>query len=141
MLFLSVLLISLIHYILSSIFSLCNPDNVFNLISSIACAWISDNPNLSINLSFASSYEPSLIILITSSILSNAILILLIYVLLLLLCLIQILFFLRLLLFYVLYMWSKHCLNVKILGSPFTNATNIIIPNVSCICVNLYNWI
>ena len=51
----------------SSIFSRCNPDNVFNLMSSIACAWISVRPNLSINLSFASSYEER-IIWITSSI-------------------------------------------------------------------------
>ena len=56
----------------SSIFSRCKPDNVFNLISRIACAWISERPNLFINLSFASSYE-DLIILITSSMLSNAI--------------------------------------------------------------------
>ena len=55
-----------------SIFSLCKPDSVFNLMSKIDCAWISDNPNLFINLSFASSYD-DLIISITSSMLSNAI--------------------------------------------------------------------
>ena len=56
----------------SSIFSLCNPESVFNLISNIAWACISERPNLSINLSFASSYDER-IILITSSILSKAI--------------------------------------------------------------------
>ena len=55
-----------------SIFSLCNPDSVFNLISRIDCACISDKPNLFINLSLASSYDER-IISITSSILSSAI--------------------------------------------------------------------
>ena len=56
----------------SSIFSLCNPDKRFNCMSKIACACISDSPNLSINLSFASSYAERMIC-ITSSILSIAI--------------------------------------------------------------------
>ena len=34
---------------------------------------------------------------------------------------------------------SRHCLSVSILGSPSTRA-NMIAPNVSCICVCLYNW-
>ena len=34
---------------------------------------------------------------------------------------------------------SKHCFKVNILGSPSTKAS-IIIPNVSCIWVCLYNW-
>ena len=56
----------------SSSFSLCNPDKRFNCISKMACAWISVNLNLSINLSFASSYD-DLMIWITSSMLSIAI--------------------------------------------------------------------
>ena len=121
----------------SSIFSLCNPDKVFNLISKIDCAWMSSSPNLFINCSFGSSYDP-LITFITSSMLSIAILkpskmwalanalsnsnsVLLIIT--SFLCSIK---------------CSKHCLNVKILGSPFTNA-NMIVPNESCNCVYLYN--
>ena len=34
---------------------------------------------------------------------------------------------------------SKHSLNVSIFGTPSTRAS-IIAPNVSCICVCLYNW-
>ena len=48
---------------------LCNPDKRFNCISNMACACISVSLNLSINLSFASSYD-DLIICITSSMLS-----------------------------------------------------------------------
>ena len=98
---------------------------------------MSSSPNLFINCSFGSSYDP-LITFITSSILSIAILkpskmwalanalsnsnsVLLIIT--SFLCSIK---------------CSKHCLNVKILGSPFTNA-NMIVPNESCNCVYLYN--